>query len=134
MRVNWPGGVGQLTLRRGTGTTAADCGLHAGEAGARPSGDAQLQPVGPAADWARCSTVQAVDEPVERRRRAVRRGHSLLDCLEELRLGLLDGVGSGLSLRAAADGACWWRPGCRAERCGRHWWRSSCAARSSSPS
>ena len=35
--------------------------------------------------------VQAVSEPAERRRKAVRRGHGLLDRLEELRFGLLEG-------------------------------------------
>ena len=91
MRVNWPGGVGQLSPRRGPGTMAADAAFTLAKPVRDPAATRNSRPVGPAADLGAMLAVQAVDEPMERRRRAVRRGHSLLDRLEELRLGLLDG-------------------------------------------
>jgi Class II flagellar assembly regulator len=36
--------------------------------------------------------LQGVEEPAERRRRAVKRGRSALDVLDELKIGLLDGT------------------------------------------
>ncbi len=91
MRVNWPGGVGQLSPRRGAGTAAAGAAFTLATPVRDPAQTRNSTPVGAAADLGVMLAVQAVDEPAERRRRAVRRGHSLLDCLEELRLGLLDG-------------------------------------------
>jgi hypothetical protein len=38
--------------------------------------------------------LQAVDEPLERRRKAIRRGRSLLDALDRLKLALLTGEAS----------------------------------------
>jgi Class II flagellar assembly regulator len=43
--------------------------------------------------------LQAVDEPQERRRRAVRRGRTALDVLDELKLGLLAGTLDTAALR-----------------------------------
>ena len=65
-----------------------------------PTPAGALRPGGVAgAGLAGLLAVQAVGEPVERRRRAVRRGHDLLERLEELRLGLLDGSVPLASLR-----------------------------------
>lgn len=43
--------------------------------------------------------LQAVDDPAERRRRAVRRGRSALDVLDELKVGLLGGTIEPAALR-----------------------------------
>jgi hypothetical protein len=43
--------------------------------------------------------LQAVDDPAERRRRAVRRGRSALDVLDELKVGLLGGAIEPAALR-----------------------------------
>ena len=51
--------------------------------------------------------LQGVEDPAERRRRAVTRGRSALDVLEELKLGLLAGSLDGevvARLKTAADG------------------------------
>ena len=42
--------------------------------------------------------LQGAPEPLERRRRAVRRAGRLLDVLDEVKLSLLDGHGSGMAL------------------------------------
>lgn len=92
MRVNWPGGVGPAPPRRGIGAATSDTAFTLATT-VRSAGDASgWGVVGAAAGLGAMLAVQAVDEPVERRRRAVRRGHTLLDRLEELRLGLLEGA------------------------------------------
>jgi hypothetical protein len=51
--------------------------------------------------------LQGVEEPKERRRRAVRRGRQALDVLDEIRVGLLSGRLDGtmlLRLKSAASG------------------------------
>ncbi|HET9904771.1 MAG TPA: flagellar assembly protein FliX [Xanthobacteraceae bacterium] len=51
--------------------------------------------------------LQAIDEPGERRNRAVKRGRATLDALEEVRIGLLGGQLDAATvgrLRAAAQG------------------------------
>ena len=82
--------------------------------------------------------LQGMDDPAERRRRAVRKGRSALDALDALKLGLVSGDldASALNrLRAmAADlpGTCRNRPGIRSSTgCCR---RSTCASRWKSPS
>ena len=40
----------------------------------------------------RCIALQGVEDPTERRRRAVKRGRRALDALDELKLGLLAGT------------------------------------------
>jgi hypothetical protein len=42
--------------------------------------------------------VEGVEDPLERRKRAVKRGRLALDALEELKIGLLGGVLSGSTL------------------------------------
>ena len=46
--------------------------------------------------------LQGVEDPLERRRRAVRRGSNLLDKLEEMKLALLGGEASPVNLNALA--------------------------------
>jgi hypothetical protein len=51
--------------------------------------------------------LQGVEDPVERRRRAIKRGRTALDALDELKLGLLEGTLDRATLhrlRAAAAG------------------------------
>ena len=96
MRVNRPVGPGPSSPRHGVGTGAAPTGFTLPAptpAGALVTGG--VAGVGLAGLLA----VQAAGEQGERRRRAVRRGHDLLERLEELRLGLLDGSVPLASLR-----------------------------------
>jgi hypothetical protein len=51
--------------------------------------------------------LQGVEDPTERRKRAVKQGRNALDVLEGLRLGLLDGTLDGSAvgrLKAVAEG------------------------------
>lgn len=47
--------------------------------------------------------LQGVEDPTERRRRAIRRGHGLLDRLDELKMALLSGQDGGLALSRLAQ-------------------------------
>lgn len=95
-------------------------GLQGGVAGARPAspGGAAFAPAAPEAPPKPAATTSAAtsltgldalialqsidpDEP-RRRKRAARRGHDLLDILEEIKLGLLSGGVSGAALDKVA--------------------------------
>jgi len=60
-------------------------------AAARPATSSGVAPVAPLAALDAVLTVQAVSDRESGRRRAVTRGHRLLDELHELRLALIDG-------------------------------------------
>lgn len=47
--------------------------------------------------------LQSVEDPLTRRRRAVRRGHRLLDALDQLKLDLLEGRAGGEELQRLAS-------------------------------
>ena len=52
--------------------------------------------------WAACSRCRRSSDPTAERRRAIRHGHSLLDELRELQLGMVDGRVSEGTLRRLA--------------------------------
>ncbi|MBX6426903.1 MAG: flagellar assembly regulator FliX [Variibacter sp.] len=83
---------------------SAGGGFAVAEAGAAPGPAATAAPRATASIGALIA-LQAFDDPSERRRRAVKRGRTTLDALEELKLGLLAGTlhaGHVARLEAAA--------------------------------
>lgn len=103
MRVNGPNGTAlistpQVTRRAAGGTfTLAETNAPQPQSGA-----VALRTLG---GIDALIALQGIEDPVERRRRAVRHGRRALDALEELKLGLLSGAldhGTLLRLKAVA--------------------------------
>ncbi len=98
MKVNGTGSVSSQGVGR-TNRAAAAPGFSAQVSGARPSAAA-----GPSAGVSGVSSLEAllalqtVEGPLERRRRAMGRATRILDVLDEVKLALLDGAGSGAAL------------------------------------
>jgi Class II flagellar assembly regulator len=67
-------------------------------AGAGRSGSAQG--LAPAGSLDGLLAIQAAGDQIERRKRAMRRGHGILDSLDRLKIGLLSGAVSAQSLQA----------------------------------
>lgn len=91
MRIEWNQPVRQTTSRRDGKTDSASgakfaAALAGEQPAAAPAGAAPLSQVDA------LLTAQEVPDPLTGRRRAMQRGNSLLDRLEDLRLGLLAGV------------------------------------------
>ena len=90
------------TRRVSGGTGNAAAGAFAEHVGGPPVASAGIAPAMPLAALDGVLAVQEVDDAAGERRRAVRRGHSLLDELRELQLGMVDGwVSEGTLQRLA---------------------------------
>ena len=77
------------------------------DAPATPAGTAGVRTVGSIDALLALQGVGAVETPEERRRRAVKRGHTALDLLDEMKIGLLSGrlePATLLKLKTAAAG------------------------------
>ena len=112
MRIESPGAIrsaaGPRKNERGTGARGSDFRslLETGEIDAGPAG------VSAASGVATLFALQEVEEPGKRNARSAKRGQGILDRLEELRLGLLDGSVSEQTIlelkamaRSQSDGA-----------------------------
>jgi hypothetical protein len=97
MRVNGPGGPGIASRQRDVGRAADAPAFAAAAAAAAAPATPTSGSVGTAPAAAALTTLDAIlalqelPDAAERRRRAVRRGHGVLDRLEELRLALVEG-------------------------------------------
>ena len=105
MRVERPSGPnvvnGGKTVRRGG---SEGFSLSEGEAASGPTANTGVRGVG-GIDV--LMALQGVEEPAERRRRAVARGRTALDALDALKIGLLSGdfdSGTVARLKAAVSG------------------------------
>jgi hypothetical protein len=105
MRVERPSGAGTVaagkTLRR---TASEGFTLSEGEATSGPAASTGARGIG-GIDV--LMALQGVEEPGERRRRAVGRGRTALDALDALKIGLLSGgfdAGTVARLKAAVSG------------------------------
>jgi hypothetical protein len=95
MKVTGP--TGPSTAQGGRAARAAGgFSLPASGATAAANAPAAAAGVSGVADLSALMALQGVEDPTERRRRAIRRGGGLLDRLDELKLALLSGeVGEG---------------------------------------
>ncbi len=96
MRVERPSGPGAL----GGGKTVRRSGsdgfvLSEGEAASGPTAKTAVRSIG---GIEALMALQGVEAPTERRRRAVARGRTALDALDELKIGLLSGEFSDATL------------------------------------
>ena len=84
-----PAGPGQT--RRVGGRSGDAAGAFARQVEARPAAARNVAPATPLAALNGVLAIQEVPDATAERRRAIRRGHALLDELDAVRLGLLDG-------------------------------------------
>ena len=90
----------------GSRTARTASGFSIGQAGAAPSAaaTASASAMAGVADVSALMALQGVEGPLERRRRAIRRGGGLLDRLEELKLALLSGENGEAALERLTRG------------------------------
>lgn len=105
MRITGPNGPAVPAAAGGARrTTSGSFSLPQEEAAKAPAGTGAVRTV---AGIEALMALQGVESAEERRRRAVKRGHTALDLLDEMKLGLLSGrLGSEMvhRLRSAAAG------------------------------
>ena len=103
MKVTGPTGPAAASGSRSVRTAS---GFSIGQAGATPSAaaTASASAMAGVADVSALMALQGVEGPLERRRRAIRRGGGLLDRLEELKLALLSGESGEAALERLTRG------------------------------
>ena len=103
MKVTGPTGPAAASGSRSARTPS---GFSIGQAGAAPSAaaTASASAMAGVADVSALMALQGVEGPLERRRRAIRRGGGLLDRLEELKLALLSGESGEAALERLTRG------------------------------
>ncbi|WEK39711.1 MAG: flagellar assembly protein FliX [Candidatus Brevundimonas colombiensis] len=97
MKVVGPNGVSTPTSARATRSTSVFSLGQTAAAAAPPAATASAA-AGGVSDVSALMALQGVEGPLERRRRAIRRGGGLLDRLDELKLALLSGDADQASL------------------------------------
>ncbi len=104
MKVNGPGGPSLPTSAPRTGRSTAEGFKPTNTAGLRESAAAtRAGALSGVSSLDALLALQEVDGPLERRRRAVRRGGRILDVLDEVKLALLDGGAGQGSLSRLMD-------------------------------
>lgn len=103
MKVTGPTGPAAASGSRSARTAS---GFSIGQADAAPSAaaTASASAMAGVADVSALMALQGVEGPLERRRRAIRRGGGLLDRLEELKLALLSGESGEAALERLTRG------------------------------
>ena len=97
MKVVGPNGVSTPNSTRAARSAS---GFSLGQAGslAAPSAPTASAPSSGVADVSALMALQGIEGPLEKRRRAIRRGGGLLDRLDEIKLALLNGDADEASL------------------------------------
>ena len=99
MKVSGPSGAGPAAAPRGGGTASASGFTLDGTSGASGvAPTARMAGAGAVSSLDALIALQEVGGPLERRRKAVRRAGRILDVLDEVTLGLLDGGVSSTAL------------------------------------
>lgn len=97
MKVVGPNGVSTPASTRST-RSASGFSLGQAPTAASPSAATASAATGGVSDVSALMALQGIEGPLEKRRRAIRRGGGLLDRLEELKLALLTGDADETSL------------------------------------
>lgn len=97
MKVVGPNGVNTPTSTR-TARSASGFSLGQAPATAAPAAATASAATGGVSDVSALMALQGIEGPLEKRRRAIRRGGGLLDRLDELKLALLNGNADETSL------------------------------------
>jgi hypothetical protein len=103
MKVDGAGGLTPTTGAKSRSATTGS-GFSIGESSTPQATAAPARAAGaaPVSSMDALLALQEVEGPLERRRRAVRRGGRLLDALDEVKLALLDGETAGPALQRLA--------------------------------
>ena len=103
MKVSGPTGPTSAQGQRPTRATGG-FSLPAASSSSGPSAATSASSVSSLAGVSALMALQGVEDPTERRRRAIRRGNGLLDRLDELKMDMLSGKdGAGALARLAQD-------------------------------
>jgi len=103
MKITGPGGVSQTSSSSGTRAAAAPGFAVSTGAAAEATGTARTAAASGVASLDALLALQALDEPMERRRRAMRRAGRLLDVLDEVKIALLGGANDAGALQRLAQ-------------------------------
>ncbi len=95
MRVERSNGAGAVTYGNGVRRSSEGFTLGEGEAAAGPAANTGVRSIG---GIDALIALQGIEQPGERRRRAVVRGRTALDALDSLKIGLLSGAFDGAAL------------------------------------
>jgi hypothetical protein len=99
MKVTGPGSSGRIGASAGSKPAAGGDFAPAGPGGAaEASASTQVGGAAGLGSLGALMALQGAPEPMERRRRAVRRAGRLLDVLDEVKLSMLEGAGSAHAL------------------------------------
>ena len=102
MKVVGTGGPNAATGSRGARGGASGFSLGQAAGAAAPAATASVAATSSMAGVSALMALQEVEGPLERRRRAVKRGGGLLDRLDELKMALLSGETGGPALERLA--------------------------------
>ena len=102
MKVNGVGGPAAPSTSRPAAKSAEGFRLPGSTSSSSASAASAASSSAGVAGLSALMALQGVEDPTERRRRAIRRGSNLLDKLEELKLALLGGDADPVSLQGLA--------------------------------
>jgi hypothetical protein len=103
MKITGPGGVSQTSSSSGTRAAVAPGFAVSTGAASETASAVRTAAASGVASLDALLALQALDEPMERRRRAMRRAGRLLDVLDEVKIALLGGANDAGALQRLAQ-------------------------------